>query len=254
VLKQILNLSIAIARAQLKEIHEGRYLGILWFFISPLFLMLILLAVFLSVFSPRIGIDIAYYPLYLILGIIMFNYFRIITIASTNILINYRNLIKSIKFPYITLVLSVTLRMLFMHITEMVIFLVFLLFFDIPLINILYYPIILIFLVFFSLGVSLMLAAISVFFLDLQNLWEGITYVLWFVTPIFYSLNNSEWLYFANLANPIYYFISIARDLIIYRTTPPIWMIMVALIYTVLSFLIGLLIFNKLKEKFTEKF
>ena len=69
-LKKTITLSVALARAHFKLRNEGIYLGIAWYLLNPL----LLFAILFFVFSDRLGSSIPYYPAYLFLGIIMFNY------------------------------------------------------------------------------------------------------------------------------------------------------------------------------------
>ena len=99
---------------------------------------------------------------------------------------------------------------------------------------------------------SLALSAITVYFVDLENVWLFASQLLWFGTPIFYAIEGQNRLMTVNLFNPMYYFITIARDLIIYNKMSELWMIGGMLGFTFLSLVIGLIVFNKLKHKFAE--
>ncbi len=246
--KKILNLSIALAKAEFKLRNEGSYLGIFWYLLNPLLMFLILL----GVFSNKLGQDIPNYPLYLLLGIILFNFFRQATTESTEIIYENRGLIKSINFPRQALISSLVLKTLFSHIFEIILFVIFLFVFNVSPYGIIFYPLILFFFCLFIYGVSLILSALTVYFIDIDNIWTFAAFLLWLGTPIFYSIENQGWLFKLNLLNPIYYFISIARDLIIYARIPEIWMISGAIFYSLLFLIVGLIIFNKLKVKFAE--
>ena len=75
-LKKFIELSFALAKAQFKLRNEGSYLGIFWYILNPIFIFSLLLLIF----STRVGQGIPHYPLYLLLGIIMFNFFQTATI------------------------------------------------------------------------------------------------------------------------------------------------------------------------------
>lgn len=246
--KKTLNLSLALAKAEFKLRNEGTYLGIFWYLLNPLLMFLVLLAVF----SNRLGAHIPHYPLYLLLGIIIFNFFRQATLESTKIIDENRWLIKSINFSRQTLVSSLVLKTLFSHTFEIILFIIFLFIFNAPLHGIIFYPLILFLLLVFIYGASLILSSLAVYFVDLDNIWMFFSFLLWFATPIFYSIESQGWLFRLNLANPLYYFITIARDLIIYTKTPEIWIILGALFYSLLFLGVGLLVFNRLKKKFAE--
>ena len=135
-------LSLEISRKQIKLTNEGSYLGILWYFISPFFMFLLLLAVF----TPIVGTTIQYYPLYLLLGIIVYNFFRTVTTEATRVIYDNRFLIKSIRFPYNALVGASIIRVLANNVIEMIIFSVLMYYYHLPLMQVLLYP--LVFLIF----------------------------------------------------------------------------------------------------------
>lgn len=206
----------------------------------------------LMVFSKNLGQEIPYYPLYLLLGIIMFNFFQNVTIESTRSIHNNRLIIKSINFPREVLIGSLVLKTLFAHIFEIVVFLVFLFVFNVSLANLIWYPFILIFFCFFTYGISLFLSALTVYVVDLEHIWIFASRLIWFLTPIFYTIGANTKLFFLNIFNPMYYFITVTRDLIIYSKPPEWWLIGGIVVYTFLIFIMGLLVFNSLKYRFAE--
>ena len=224
-------------------------MGIFWYLLNP-FLTFILMLV---IFQDRLGQNIPDYPIYLLLGIIMFNFFQNITTESTRIIRERWGIIKSINFPRESLVGSNVLKTLFSHIFEIGVLFLFLLFFGIPVKNMLiFYPLLLILLSLFTCGISLILSAAAVYFIDLDNIWIFVSRLIWFATPIFYSIGGQDRLLIFNLFNPMYYFITIARDFIIYNKFPHIFLIQGIIFYTLLSMFAGLIIFNKLKKRFAE--
>ena len=117
--KHFFELSFQIAKSGFKLRNEGSYLGILWYLLNPLLLFVLLLLVF----ADRLGNEIPMYPLYLLLGIVMFNFFQQTTSESTRIvLVDYRDLVKSINFPREAIVLGAVLKFLFSHFFEILLF------------------------------------------------------------------------------------------------------------------------------------
>lgn len=239
---------MAIAKAEFKLRNEGTWLGVFWYLLAPFFTFLLLL----GIFNDRLGNNIPNYPLYLLLGIILFGYFQKITDESINIIRNNAGIIKSLNFPRESLIVSVVLKTFFAHIFEIFILIIFLLFFKIPVKTMIFYPLILIFISIFAFGAALILAALETYFFDLDHIWGFVSRLIWFATPIFYTIGGQTRLGRLNLFNPMYYFITVARETIIYAKTPSIWMIAGAVGYSLLSLILGLFIFNKLKHKFVE--
>ncbi|MFA6255536.1 MAG: ABC transporter permease [Patescibacteria group bacterium] len=248
--KKTLGLSLVLAQIDFKLRNEGSYLGILWYLLNP-FLMFALLW---FIFSSQLGQNIYLYPAYLLLGLITFNFFQQATNESANIILASGGLIKSTKFPYQSLVLAVVFRSLFSHIFEIIVFIGFLLFLKINFLGVIFYPLFLFFYLLFVCGVSLMLAIITVYIIDFSNIWRFFSLLLWFATPIFYSSSYAGPAgQIINTVNPIYYFITIFRDLLIYAKIPSLTIIIIPIFYSLATFIISGLVFNRLKYKMAEK-
>lgn len=247
-LTDIFNLSLELAKAEFKVRNEGSYLGILWYLLNPALTFLLLLAVF----QDRLGQDIPSYPLYLLLGILMFNFFQQATVESTKIVSMNSGIMTSIKFPLEALPFSIILKTIFSHAFEVVVVVVFLLCYGLPATSVLLYPLLLCFLAVFTYGICLLFFAISVYFKDLDNVWNFVARLLWLATPIFYSVGGQKRLLFMNLFNPLYYFITVARDIIVYLRLPQGSMVIGMVLYSFLSLFTGLYVFHKLRCKLAE--
>ena len=242
------SLSFALAKAEFKLRNEGSYLGIFWYLLAPLLTFVLLL----GIFSTRLGRNIPNYPIYLLLGIILFNFFQYVTTESTQAIRLHKGVIKSIKFNLEAIVGSTTLKALFSHFFEIIVFAIFMLIFGVSLKGLLFYPLILFIFCIFLFGISLILTSLTVYFTDLENIWIFTSRLLWFATPIFYAIGGQDRLFILNLLNPLYYFITVSREIIIYNNIPEIWLIGGMLAFSLASLLFGILIFNKLKTKFAE--
>lgn len=246
--KKTFGLGFSLASYDFKLRNEGSYLGIFWYLLNPI----LLFALLLFVFSQNLGIAIENYPLYLLIGIIMFNFFSSTVMGSTKTIIENAGIIKAMNFPRESLILAKVLRVVFSHVFEIIILVVILLFFDFSIKWVLFYPIILLFFVLFVLGFSFLLSSLTVYFIDLDNVWAFASSLFWFGTPIFYAIEKGTMLYYFNLLNPLYYFIIITREFLIYNRFPELWMILIAGIFGLSFLIIGLFLFSKLKFKFAE--
>ncbi len=247
-LKKSWNLSFALAKAWFKLKNEGSYLGIFWYLLNPLLMFLLLLLVF----KPLLGQSIENYPLYLFLGIIMFNFFQQTTQEATRIIYDYRGLIKSIYFPKISLVASVILKSLFVHFFEFLLFAFFGIFLGLKLATVLYYLPIIILLAILTFGISLILATSAIFFRDVENIWIFAVRLLWLATPIFYVLESNSFLAQFILLNPLSVFITLARETMLYANMPNLLLITSAVIYSLTALLIGILIYHTQEKKLAE--
>lgn len=245
---QTLRLMIAFALIGFKLRNEGSYLGLLWYLLNPILTFLLLLLIF----QKPLGNSIPNYPLYLLMGVMMFNFFQLVTTESTKVVNNYRGVIRSIYFPREVLIGQLVFKTFLSHMFEMLLYVFLMIFFQIPLWGLLYYPFILLFLSLFTLGVSFALCALTVYISDLENVWSFASRLLWFATPIFYTAQEIPGISVLNMLNPMYYFITIARDTIIYQHSPEPFLILGMVGYSITSLLFGLWIFTHLKAKFAE--
>jgi ABC-type polysaccharide/polyol phosphate export permease len=77
--------------------------------------------------------------------------------------------------------------------------------------------------------------------------------LLFFVTPVFYTIEPGTMLHTVNLFNPVFYFVNISRSLLIDRTFPPLWMFGVILGMGALACFVGIKIFEAKKRELAEK-
>jgi lipopolysaccharide transport system permease protein len=245
-LKSILGLSFQLAKASFKMKNEGSYLGILWYLLEPLALFVIFMLI-------RIGnSDVPFFALYLFIGLIMFNFFTKTTVEAVETIETNSEMIKSLKINKEVFVVSAVLKSVFSHFFEIVAFLAFMIYFGAPLLNILWYPLVLLVFLVFTLGVCFFVATIGVYVSDFSNVWSIITRVLFFGTPIFYVIADFNGLAKIEYLNPLYYFITIARELVIYGRIPETLLLGGACLFSLLAFLIGFTVFELNKKKFAE--
>jgi len=244
----MLRLSFQIAKAEFKLRNEGNYLGLLWYLLGPIVTFITLFAIF----STRLGNGIQNYGLYLMIGLLMFNFFQSTTGESTTSILGGGGLLKSINFPRESLVLSVIFKNIFSHVNDLVILIIMLIYLHMSLIGILFViPFYLLFIIFIA-GTSFVSASVQVYINDLNSVWGFAMRILWLATPIFYAVEGQVRLAFFNLFNPIYYFITLARQIIIYHSLPQAFIIWGAIGWSFGTLALGYFVFEKLKPRFAE--
>ena len=248
-IKSILGLSLSLAKADFRLRNEGSYLGIFWYLLNPLALFLIILFIKGVAFSSN---HIALYPIYLLLGVIMNNFFSRSLSSAVSVVSDNSGLIKSIKIKYESLVISEVLGAVFSHFFEILLLAIFMLCFKVSLVGIAYYLIIFILFSVFLTGASLIFTVIGAYINDFGNIWSIASQLIFFATPTFYALKKGTLLYTANLFNPLYYFLTAARDVAIYGRMPDFNVIVGVVMFSIFFLAAGILIFNRFKSKFAE--
>jgi len=228
--------------------YRRSVLGVLWTLLNPLCMMIILSLVFSNIFK----FDVENYSLYILSGQVVFNFFSGATTDAMSSIISNGPLIKKVYVPkylfvlsriissFINLLASFTALLLVMIATRAE------LHWKVVLVVI---PLIL--LVVFSLGVGLVLAAITVKFRDVMHLYSVFTTALMYLTPVIYPMSIlPNWLYKLVMLNPLTNMLMMFRDVMINNNIFDLKSLIIAIIETALMFLIGLYVFYKNQDEF----
>jgi len=118
----------------------------------------------------------------------------------------------------------------------------------------LYLPIFLLIGFILVLGTSLTLAALYVFYRDVQFVWLVILQIGFFITPVMYPLSLFEPNILRILVlNPVAQLIQMSRDVVIYAKPPPMPALGYTIVISLIIFIIGYAIFTKLESRFAEE-
>lgn len=168
--------------------YQGSVLGYLWSLLRPLFLFLILYIVFTKFL--RLGADIPHYPVYLLLGIVLWSFFtEATTIASTSI-VQRGDLIRKISIPrYLVVISSNVSALINLAINLLVVFVFAVLNGVDPMKSWLLLPLLIIELFILSISLGFILSAAFVKYRDISFIWEVLLQAGFYATPILYPLS-----------------------------------------------------------------
>jgi ABC-2 type transport system permease protein len=203
-LRRVASLTWMLAVTDFKLRYFGSVLGYLWTFMRPLMLFGVMYFVFTQV--VRIGADIKHYPVYLLTSIVLFTYFSETTSSGVQSLVSRENLLRKMHFPRIVIPISVSLSSLFNLALNLVVVLIFALASGVqPRMSWLQFPLLVLILVVFSVGLAMLLSVLYVRYRDFKPIWEVATQVLYWGSPILYTLEIApEWIRREMLAaNPL---------------------------------------------------
>ena len=231
-----------------KTKYKRSILGVFWSFLNPLLTMAIQYFVFSNIFKSGIP----NFAVYLLIGVVMFNFFtEACGMALTSILGN-ASLITKVYMPkYIyplTRVLSSLVNLGISLIPLVIVCLATGVAFRKSAVLALFF---LCCLVIFSLGVGLLLSTSMVFFRDTQFLW-GVLSMMWmYATPIFYPEDIlPEQFRFVLHINPLYHFLKSTRMCIMDGISPEPAVYVQCFLIALAMLLIGALVFRKNQDKF----
>lgn len=239
------------AITDLKIRYKNSVLGILWSIIEPL----LMLGVLFFVFSTMFAFEIEDFPIYLLSGIITYNFFKNGTTIALSSLSNRSSLITQIYFPRVIPAISSCLTASIMLIVELAILGVFmaLLQFDTPLTIVYLIPVYLLAFV-FVLGVSLGLSVLNIKFKDIEFIWGILLHAGFFLTPIFYRFDFlPKYVQDILQLSPMVQLVTMVHHVAIYGTLPSLNSILYACvsIFSILG--IGYLIFRKYQARIVEE-
>jgi len=168
--------------------YQGSALGYAWSLLRPLLLFLILYAVFVKVLNSGRGIP--HFPVYLLLGIVIWNFFLEMTVQSLGSIVGRGDLIRKIRIPRWLIVLSSSIGALINLGLNLIVVGIFMILnhVDVP-DTVVFLPLILLEVYVLALGCSLFLAAAFVKYRDISYIWEVILQAGFYLTPILYSLS-----------------------------------------------------------------
>lgn len=209
-----------LVRTDFKLRYQGSVLGYAWSLLKPLLLFIILYIVF--VYFLKIGKDVPHYPVYLLLGIVLWNFFNEMTSQSLSSIVGRGDLIRKIRIPRWIIVFSSSISALINLCLNLIVVGVFMLLNQVelsPTIFLLPFNIIEIYL--FALGVSLFLAAAYVKFRDVSYIWEVVLQAGFYATPIIYPLSmiTSDLVQKLLLISPVAQAVQDARFNVVTHTT-----------------------------------
>lgn len=230
--------------------YRRSVLGIVWSVLNPLLMMVVLSAVFSNVLRFNGGIE--NYPLYLILGTVMFSFLQNSSTQAMWSIINAAPLIKKIRVEKLLFPLEKCLFELLNFAFSLIAVVLVMLFFQVsPSLNILWLPLLLCYLLLFCSGIGMLLGALAVFFRDIIHLWSVIITAWTYATPIFYPYSIlPDWMQTVMLFNPMYHYISYFRDIVMWNTTPSLTQNLICLGFALVSCFFGLWVFRKTQSKF----
>lgn len=177
-----------LVRTDFKLRYQGSVLGYAWSLLRPLLLFLILYLVFVKFL--KIGAGIPHFPIYLLLGIVIWNFFHEMTTRNVTAIVERGDLLRKIKIPRWIIIISSSISALINFLLNMVVFVAFLVINDVDLLSTSWWLLPILFEVYIlALGISLFLSAAYVKYRDVSYVWEVILQAGFYLTPILYPVS-----------------------------------------------------------------
>jgi len=246
----------SLVARELKARYRGSVLGFFWSFINPLLLLAIYSFIFTTI-MPNRAEGLQPYALFLLCGILPWNWFATSLNEAAGSLIAGGNLIKKVLFPAEVLpIVTVLANMVHFFLALPIVMIVLLVYRHWPdPAGLVWFPVVVAVQLVFTIGWALGLAALTVHFRNIRDILTNVLMLWFFSTPIIYFYNQQEvqpfkWLF--NL-NPFTHLAISYQEILFFNGPFGHWKWLLALGATSLVvFAVGYWLFDRLRDSFAE--
>lgn len=249
-IRYYIDLVLILTHKELKVKYKNSFLGYLWSIGNPLAFAF----VFFAAFKIIMKVQMEDYALFLIAGLFPWQWFANSVNSSPLVFLANASIIKKVNFPRQMMPISAVLQDMLHFIMAIPVIMIFMFIYHKPVSYIWLFGIPMILAVQFLLilGISLAISSINLFFRDLERLTAIFTTLLFYFTPIIYSeaMVPEEYRNLINL-NPIGSIMVNWRELFL-NGKIDMSSLFISFVYSILSLLIGIIVYKKLSWKFAE--
>lgn len=237
------DLALQLVLRNIKARYKRSMLGVLWTMLNPFLMMLVLTLVFSGLF----GLRLPNYPVYLLAGLLLWNFFAQATIAATNEIIWGASLVKRIYVPRTIFAVTTVGTGLINLILALVPLLLIMLVLRVPVgPALLSLPLPILLTVMFALGIGLFVSSLAVYFADIVEIYQIVLTAWMYLTPIIYPIDiiPRQYHWFFNL-NPMYHLVTLFREPICHNTLAPLNTVGIAALIAVAALVVGWWFFTR---------
>lgn len=235
----------------LRTRYKGSFFGFLWTLLNPL----LMLIVYSTLFSIILKMPVDNYPIFLFCTLLSWIFFQSTVQTSSSIIVNSGNLIKKVYFPHEIMPISVVLGGLLNYLFGLVVLIPALIMYGYyPNIHYLWLPVLILIQFIFTLAISFFVAALTVFFRDMEHMLNIFLSALLYLTPVMYPLSMipDKYLWLYNW-NPMAILISSYRSVFYYNESPNGILLLIIGVISILLLALSHYYFIKMKDKFIEE-
>lgn len=259
-LKKYMPLLKELIRRDVKIKYRRSFLGFLWSVLNPLGTMVILTIVFSTVFRQNIE----HFSVYLMCGQLIFNFYNEATNMSMSSIIGNAGLITKVYVPKYFFPISRVCSSFVNLMTSLVALVIVIVVTRTPISWTVLFAVFPVFYVFlFSVGIGMILSAVTVSFRDMMHLYGVVVTALMYLTPIFYPVQMlkdymdvapyAKYAYYIVNANPITNFVQMLRCTILDQQIPSLIDHVKCLTPCVIALVLGAIVFKKMQDEFILK-
>lgn len=234
-------------------IYKQSLIGVFWAFIVPL------ISVGTFIILNRSGIfefgEIEVpYPIYAILGMAFWQLFSTGLLSTSNSLVKAGSMLVKINFSKKSLVIASAAQSLIPFTVQFVLVCVLFFVYDVsPSVRIVFFPFFMIPILLFTLGFGFVLSLFNSVIRDIGNALSVFMTFLMFLTPVLYAKPKIGILIPITRFNPLFYLISVPRELILKGTMSEWKGFLLSVGFAFFVFIVGLVVFHLTETRVTER-
>jgi|TARA_B110000116_G_scaffold256059_2_gene254927 lipopolysaccharide transport system permease protein len=242
---------------ELKARYRGSVLGYFWSFVNPLLLLLVFSFVFTEIMPRGEEVDLEPYAVFMFCGLLPWTWFSSSLMDAANALIINGNLIKKVMFPAEILPVVSVISNMVHFLFGMPILIGFLIYNSVPLHpgELLWFPVVVAVQFILTLGLAMVLSALTVHFRDIKDLLANLLTLWMFASPIIYPMAflSERAKGFMDL-NPFAHLAISYQEIFFYDGPFGHWKWLLALAFAgSVLFLVGYWLFDRLRDSFAEE-
>ena len=228
--------------------YRRSVLGVAWSVLNPLLMMVVITIVFSTLFKQNIP----NFPIYYLSGSLIFAFNSESTTTALNSIISNASLIKKVYIPKYLFPLSNVLSGLVNLGFSLIAMFIVMLITDAPFhATLLLLPIPIFYTFLFSVGLGILLSAVTVFFRDIAHFYSVFILAWTYFTPIFYPVEIlPDAVMKLMQINPMYHLVTYMRSIVLYGVFPSLKENLLCLCLGLLMLALGLFVFYKKQDKF----
>jgi len=241
--------------------YQGSALGYLWSLLRPLFLFSILYFIF--VHFLRIGAGVEYWPVAMLLGMVLWGFFSEVTSNGMNAVVSRGDLIRKINFPKYVIILASSASALINLMLNFIIIAIFMWVSGVDLhVAALMVPVYVFEIFIFGIGLAFLLSVLQVYFRDTSYIWEIVSQALFYGSAVIYPVSvvigENPFLAKLLLLNPVAQSIQDIRHVLVSDVNLTLtqltnsWWMLVPLGIVIVVFIFGAWLFKKHSSRFAE--
>ena len=244
------DLTWELVKRELRVRYRRSLIGFAWTMLQPMLMMGVLHIAFSTIFR----FNVENYPVYVLSGLLFWNFFSQSIVTSMNSLRANGGLIQKLPVPKSVFPLAVVISGVINLLLALLPLLGLLVVTGHPLrLSMLFLPVSIAIAALFTLGAGLLLAPLAVFFHDIVELIGVILQIVLFLTPIMYpmAIVPERWHWIIRF-NPVRSILEVFRDPIYYGKIPPASHLTVAALLAVALFALGAFAFSRTSRRITH--